>query len=78
MVPPVNSIRGPKCCEVTLEVLDAFMGPPPKEDPNLIRLKEAGMTLARRVFHPKEAWLLKEANTYLANHLYLVKTQREQ
>ena len=46
----VNSIRDLKPREVTLEVLDAFMGSPPKEDPNLIRLKETGLTLARRVF----------------------------
>ena len=54
------------------------MGPPLKEDPNLIRLKEAGMTLDRRVFHPNEAWPLKEANSYLTKHLSLVKAQREE
>ena len=84
MVPPitlkdsVNRIRDRKHHEATLEVLDAFMGQPPKEDSNLIRLKEAGLTLARRVFHPKEAWPLKEANTYLSKHLSLVKEQREE
>ena len=54
------------------------MGPPPKENPNLIRLKEAGLTLARRVFHLKEAWSLKEARVYLSKHLSLVKEQREE
>ena len=73
----MNSIRDPKYCEVTSEVLDAFMGPPPKEDTNLISLKEAGLTLARRVFHPKEACPLKEENAYLSKYLSLVKEQRE-
>ena len=54
------------------------MGPPPKEDPNLVRLKEAGFTLARRVFHTKEAWPLKKANAYLSKYLSLVKEQREE
>ena len=54
------------------------MGPPPKEYPNLVRLKEASLTLARRVFHPKEAWPLKEANAYLSKYLSLVKEQREE
>ena len=75
---PVSSTRDPQHCMATSEVLDAFMGPPPKEDPNLIRLQEAGMRPARRVFHHKEAWLLKEADAYqLTKHLSLVKDQRE-
>ena len=56
----VDSISDPKHCETTSEVLDAF-----KESPNLVRLKMAYLTLARRRFHPEEAWPLKEANAYL-------------
>ena len=41
--------------EVTGAVLDAFMRPPPLEDPNHIKLREASLALARKVFHSKEA-----------------------
>ena len=51
---PLSDITDPRCSEATVEVLDACMGPPSLEDPNPIRMKEAGMHLARRVFHPKE------------------------
>ena len=71
----MNSIGDPKCHKVTLEVLDEFIAPPPKENPNLIRLKEAGLKLARRVFHCIQAWSLKEANTYLSKHLLLIKNK---
>ena len=40
--------------DMTAEVLEASMGPPTQEDSNIIKLKEAGITLAMRVFHPKE------------------------
>ena len=62
----------------TLEDLDVFMGPPPKEDPNLVRHKEICWTLARRVFYPKGAWPLKEANAYLSKYLSLINEQREE
>ena len=51
-VDPVAAIRDPRCHEATGAVLDAFMGLPPQEDPNHIRLWEPGLTLARKVFHP--------------------------
>ena len=35
------------------------------------------MTLARRIFHYKEDWPLKEANAYFTKHMSLVKDQRE-
>ena len=73
----MGSISDPKCHEVTSEVLDVLMGPPPKEDLNLIRLKEAGLTLARRVFLPIETWPLKEANAYLSKYLSRVKNTKE-
>ena len=73
----MNSICNPKHHEVTLEIIDGFMGLPPKENPNLIRLKEAGLTLARRVFHPIQVWSLKVANTYLSKTLSLVKERME-
>ena len=53
-VDPVAAIRDPRCHEATGAVLDAFMGLPPQEDPNHIRLWEPGLTLARKVFHPKD------------------------
>ena len=37
----VSAIRDPRHCEVTAKVLTVFMGPYPKEYPNLIKLKEA-------------------------------------
>ena len=74
----VNSIYDPKHHQVPSEVLDTFMGPPCKEDPNLVRLKEAGLRLARRVFYTKEAWPLKRASAYLSKYLSLVKEQREE
>ena len=74
----VNSIRDHKCRLVTLEVLDTFIGPPPQEDSNLIKQKEACLTLARRVFHPKEAWPLKEGNANHSKYLSLVKEQRKE
>ena len=72
----MGCISDPKHHEVTLEVLDVFMGPPPKEDPNLIRLKEAGLTLARRVFHPPKVWPTKDVNKFIIKNLTLVKSQK--
>ena len=73
----MGSISDPKHREVTSEVLNIFMGPPPKEDPNLIRLKEAGLTLARRVCHSQETCPLKEANAYFSKaSLPYKKTKR--
>ena len=71
----MSSIWNPSCQDVTSEVLEVFMGQHPQEDPNIIKLKEAGMTLARMVFYPKEPWPLKEANTYLNKNLTLFKDQ---
>ena len=48
---PLSGIRDTRHREVTAEVLEVFMGPPTKEDPNLIKLKETGMTLARRLLY---------------------------
>ena len=52
-VDPVVVIKDPRHHEATGAVLDAFMGPPPQKDPNHSRLWEAGLTLARNVFHHK-------------------------
>ena len=40
--------------EMTAEILEAKMGPSTQEDPNIIKLKEASITLAMRVFYSKE------------------------
>ena len=34
--------------------------------------------MAKKVFHPKEVWPLKEANAFLMKNLTLVKEQREE
>ena len=54
----MNGIRNPSCREVTAEVLEAFMGSPPGEDHNYIKLKEVSITLAKRVCHAKNVRLL--------------------
>ena len=63
---------------MTEDVLGAIVGPPPHRHPILIQLKEADMALARRVFHPKEPWHLKEGNSYIIKHLSLVPEQTEE
>ena len=46
-------IQGALLSESTGVVLDTFMGPPPLDDPNYIRLKEAGMNLDKRIFNSR-------------------------
>ena len=54
------------------------MGPPKQEDPNYVWLQEAGLTLARRVFHPAIAWPTKYANAFIAKNLTLFKSPRQE
>ena len=53
------------------------MGPPKQEDPNYIWLQEAGLTLARRVFHPPKVWPTKDVNKFIIKNLTLVKSQKD-
>ena len=70
------AISDPRHSKATDAVLDAFMGLPHQEDPNHIRLWEPGLTLARKVFHPKD-WPLQDANAFIVKNLTLEKPERE-
>ena len=71
VVPPssprdsMSGISDPRCCEATAEVLEAFMGSPPGEDHNYIKLKEVSITLAKRVFHAKNVRLLRQKKAFV-------------
>ena len=49
----VESIKNPRKCEASRDVLDAFSGPPKKRDPDHIKLKGMGWTMPQRVLHLK-------------------------
>ena len=53
------------------------MGSPKQEDPNYVWLQEAGLTLARRVFHPPKVWPTKDVNEFIIKNLTLVKSQKD-
>ena len=63
------SIRDSKHQEALRAVLGAFMGPPKQEDPNYVRLQDAGLTLARRVFYPPKVWPTKDVNEFIIKNL---------
>ena len=76
-VNPIDSIKDPKKCEASEDVLDAFSGPPKKHDPTHVKLKGMGWAMAQRVFHPKDVWLTKDANVFMAKNLTLVPDQKK-
>ena len=49
------SILNPKKCKANTEVFSEFTGWPRGNDPAHIKLCEAGLAMAKRVFHPPEA-----------------------
>ena len=72
------SIQNPKKCKANTEVFSAFTGRPRGNDPSHIKLCEAGLAMAKRVFHPPEAerWPTAEANAFMKKYLTLVPNQK--
>ena len=54
-VGPFASIRSPKKHKASLDVFHTFNGHPKGDDPDHVKLLEAGFAMAKRVFHPPEA-----------------------
>ena len=61
-----------------MEVFSAFTGRPRGNDPMHIKLCEAGLAMAKRVFHSPEAerWPTAEANALMKKYLTLVPSQK--
>ena len=75
----VESIKKPRKCEASRDVLDAFSGPPKKKcDPDHIRLKGTGRGMAQRVFNPAHVWQTKDANAFMAKNLTLIPEQKQE
>ena len=51
---PLASILNPKKHKTNTEVFSAFTGWPRGNDPTRVKLCEAGLSMAKRVFHPPE------------------------
>ena len=60
------------------EVFSAFTGQPKGNDPMHVKLGEAGLAMAKRVFHPPEAtrWPTAEANAFMKKFLTLIPSQK--
>ena len=71
-VNPIEFIRDPRKRQASEEVLDAFLGPPKKRDPNHLKLRETGWEIAQRVFHPLDVCLTKDANAFMTKNLTLI------
>ena len=61
-----------------MEVFSTFTGRPKGNDPMHIKLGEAGLAMAKRVFHLPEAerWPTAEANVFLNKYLTLIPSQK--
>ena len=68
----------PKKGETYTEVFSAFTGRPKGNDPMHIKLGEAGLTMAKRVFHRPEAtrWPTAEANAFMKKLLTLIHSKK--
>ena len=68
----------PKKCKAHMEVFSAFTGQPKGNDPMHIKLGEVGLAMAKRVFHPPEAyrWSTAEANAFMKKFLTLIPSQK--
>ena len=77
-VGPFAIIWSPRKRKANLDVFHAFNGHPKGDDPNHVKLLEAGFAMAKRVFHPPEAdrWPTAEANTFMKKYLTLVPKQK--
>ena len=60
------------------EVFSTFTGWPKGNDPMHVKLGEAGLAMAKRVFHPPEAtrWPTAEANAFMKKFLTLIPSQK--
>ena len=52
---PFVSEKDAKKHKAGMDVFSAFIGHPKKHDPAYVQLKATGWTMAKRVFHPKDA-----------------------
>ena len=68
----------PRKRKAHMEVFSAFNGRPRGNDPMHIKLWEAGLAMAKRVFHPPEAerWPTAEANAFMKKYLTLIPSQK--
>ena len=59
-------------------VISAFTGWPRGNNPTPVKLCEAGLAMAKRVFHPPEAerWPTAEANAFMKIYLTLIPSQK--
>ena len=59
-------------------MFNTFTGLPRGNNPNHIKLCEAGLAMAKRVFHPPEAerWPTAEANAFMKKYLTLIPSQK--
>ena len=75
---PFASIQNPSKGKVHSEVFSTFKGKPRGNYPNHVELSEAGLAMAKRVFHPPEAerWPSAEASAFMKKYLILVQDQR--
>ena len=53
-VNPFPSIQNPKKGKASLDVFHAFNSRPKGDDPDHVKLLEAGFAMAKRMFHPPE------------------------
>ena len=77
-VSPIEYIRDSRKHKASEDVLDTFSGPPKKCDPDHVKLKGTGWTMAQRVFHPSDVWPTKDANAFMAKNLTLVPNQKKE
>ena len=77
-VNPFATIQNPRKHKVHTEVFSAFTGRPRGNDPNHIKLCEAGLAMAKRVFHPPEAerWPSAEASAFMKKYMTLVSDKK--
>ena len=75
---PFASIQNPRKRKVHSEVFSAFTGRPRGNNPNHVSLSEAGLAMAKRVFHKPEAerWPSAEANSFMKKYLTLIPNQK--
>ena len=68
----------PKKHRANTEVFSAFTGQSKGNNPTHIKLCEAGLAMAKRVFHPPKAerWPTAEGNVFMMNYLTLVPSQK--
>ena len=78
MPPHLFDCLPPKKRKDHMEVFSAFTGRPKGNYPKHVKLGEAGLAMAKRVFHPPEAtrWPTAEANAFMKKFPTLIPSQK--